>query len=300
MSNSYVESNRWYITSSKIKLYMQSKEAYKKVYIDEVDTSFLWESKALENGTMVDQFILTPEEFEKNYVFPGWTLKPDLIRACEEKGIYVWTKDTVSDLKEKLYGDKQVLTDKERKMLEWIRHELQRQPLFDFDWGYEAQKELVVEYKGFKLKWTLDRVSVEKKMLRDLKTSKDVEYSAWKDMTYFEDALIHNDQYQYWLQIAFYWILCKIHYWEEFDCIIDAVKTTGNYAYEWYIYYAPTIKKIALQILFPALDQLIEDTKNDNFVDVRDERWEIINNRYYPILDSAIQKEFRVIEPAFY
>lgn len=300
MSNSYVEANRDYVTSSKLKTYMQSKEAYDKVFRQEVDTSFLWESKALENGTMVDQYILTPEEFEKNYAIPTWTLKADLVRACEERWIYVWTKDTVKDLQYKLYWEKQVLTAWEYQMLEWIKRELQRQPLFDFNWGYEAQKELVVEYKWFKLKWTLDRVSVEKKMLRDLKTSKDVEYSAWKDMTYFEDALIQNDQYQYWLQIAFYRILCKIHYWEEFDCVIDAVKTTGNYAYEWYIYYAPTIKKIALQILFPALDALIEDTKNDNFVDERDERGEIINNRYYPILDSAIQKDFRVIEPVFY
>jgi hypothetical protein len=41
MANKYVIDNRGFITNSKIKLYMASKEAFKKVYIDECDTSMI-------------------------------------------------------------------------------------------------------------------------------------------------------------------------------------------------------------------------------------------------------------------
>ena len=109
-----------------------------------------------------------------------------------------------------------------------------------------------------------------------------------------------NDEYQYWLQLARYWILCNIHYGKEFDWIIDAVKASGNYAYESYKYNSSTLKKIAVWLLFPALDRLIDDIDNNNFDDHADVRQELINDRYYPVLDGAIQQEYRVIEPAFY
>ena len=108
---SYVEENRGYITASKLKLFMKSKEAYKKVYVDEVDTSFIKESKSLENGTIVDSYILTPEQFKREYAILEGTKKDDLIRQCLEQNIPVEKSDKVEDLKAKLVGNKQVLTD---------------------------------------------------------------------------------------------------------------------------------------------------------------------------------------------
>jgi hypothetical protein len=66
----YVEKNRGYLTASKFKLFLKSPEAYDKVYNQEVDTSFIKPSKALENGTMIDEFLLSPKLFEKNYAIP--------------------------------------------------------------------------------------------------------------------------------------------------------------------------------------------------------------------------------------
>ena len=78
------------------------------------------------------------------------------------------------------------------------------------------------------------------------------------------------------------------------------MKTSGNYAYEAYFYRKETLMQIANSILFPALEELLECEKSGNFADEEQkERGEILNERYYPILDSALQKEFRLIEPAF-
>jgi hypothetical protein len=116
--NDYIERNRGYITASKLKLFIKSRDAYKKVYVDEVDTSTIKESSSLEKGKMVDKFILTPEQFNAEYAFPaGAGLKADLIQACNEANIPVESSDKVDDLKAKLYGNKQVLTAGEAEML---------------------------------------------------------------------------------------------------------------------------------------------------------------------------------------
>ena len=297
----YVEDNRGYITASKLKLFMKSKEAYKKVYVDEVDTSFLKESKSLENGTIVDSYILTPQQFAQDYAILEGTKKDDLIRQCLEQNIPVEKSDKVDDLKAKLVGNKQVLTDWEVDMVKGIEAELKRQPLFDFFGKTENQKEIIVEYKGFKLKAKMDRLDLENKKIRDLKTSKDIEYRPMIDMSQMEYSLIISDEYQYGFQLSFYAVLCYIQYGEWFDWILDCVKTSGNYAYEAYFYHKDTLKRIASSILFPVLDELIACHQNWDFgeSEERNSRGELLNERYYPILDSAIQKEFRVIEPAF-
>ena len=279
----YVEDNRGYITASKIKLFMKSKEAYKKVYVDEVDTSFIKESKSLENGTIVDSYILTPQQFAQDYAILEGTKKDDLIRQCLEQNIPVEKSDKVDD------------------MVKGIEAELKRQPLFDFLGKTENQKEIIVEYKGFKLKAKMDRLDLENKKIRDLKTSKDIEYRPMIDMSQMEYSLTISDEYQYGFQLSFYAVLCYIQYGEWFDGILDCVKTSGNYAYEAYFYHKDTLKRIASSILFPALDELIACHQSWDFgeAEERKTRGELLNERYYPILDSAIQKDFRVIEPAF-
>ena len=227
----YVEDNRGYITASKLKLFMKSKEAYKKVYVDEVDTSFIKDSKSLENGTIVDSYILTPEQFKLEYAILEGTLKADLIKQCLEQNIPVEKSDKVEDLKAKLVGNKQVLTDWEVEMVKGIEAELKRQPLFDFFGKTENQKEIIVEYKGLKLKAKMDRLDLANKKIRDLKTSKDIEFSRFLNCSKMESELINNDEYQYGFQLAFYALLCKVQYGEWFDWILDCVKTSGNYAY---------------------------------------------------------------------
>ncbi len=192
----YIVRNSWYVTASKMKCYMKSKEAYKKVFIDEVDTSFVKLSPALAKGTMVDEYLLSPDLFEKHYAILDWIRKADLERQCLERSIPVEKSDKVDDLKAKLVGNKIVLTGSEVEMLAWMKKELSRQPLYDINWNYKTQEELVVEYKGLKLKWTLDRIDYEKWLIRDLKTSKDVEYSQYYWMTKMEQNLSNFDEYQ--------------------------------------------------------------------------------------------------------
>lgn len=301
MGNEYIVKNRWYHTCSKHKLYMQSKEAYKKVYIDEVDISFLSESTSLRKWDMLDKFILTPDKFDSEYSIPAgkWTIS-DLKDECLKRNIPIDPKDKKEDLESKLYWNTEVITKTEYQMLLSMDSELKRQPLFDYNWEYQKQVELIVEYNGIKLKWSIDRLSVEKWLIRDLKTTSDMQYNPWNSKTYFEDKLTQNDQYEYWLQLAWYFMLVYIHSWKECTWIIDAVSSTWNYAYEAYSYSPKVLKQIMVTKLFPTLDQFIIDTKNNTFVDDVLERGPIINNRYYPILDSAIQKEFVEIIPAFY
>ncbi len=296
----YIEKNRGFITASKVKAYMKSKELYKKIYIDEVDTSIIKESPALEKGTMIDEFILSPEIFAKNYATPiGKWLKWDFEKACLNLNIPIPPKASKDELQALLFGDKEVVTYWEFEMLEGIKRELKRQPLFDFDGQYDSQKEFVVEYKWLKLKGTLDRYSFEKKLIRDLKTTKDLEYSPFYDATRFESNLINYDEYQYAFQMGWYWLLNYLHTKEKFDAILDAIKPSWNYAYEAYIYRSSTLEKIALFAIIPVLDMLVEDTKNNKFIDSDEVRKKLINDRYYPILDWSIQKELRIIEPSF-
>ena len=281
-----------------MKLYMASKEAFSKVFVDEVDTSMIDSTDALERGDMTDKYVLTRDIFNKEFAFAAW-LKDDLIKACLSLNIPVAKSDTANDLKAKLYGNKKVLPEWDKKMLEWIYRELERQPLYDMNWKYEHQKELIVEYKWHKLKAKLDRLWLERDVIRDLKTCKDVEYSHYHDMTKMENNLTAYDQYWYAFQLAWYCVLVYIYKNKRYDGVIDAVKTTWNYAYEAYFYHSDTLKRIAHSTIFPVLDALIEDIENNTFEDELNERGEIINNRYYPILDSWLQKEFVIIEPTF-
>lgn len=295
----YIEDNRWFITWSKMKLFFNSSEAYFKVYVQEIDTSFVKESDAFAKWTMIDKYILTKDEFNESYAMPIW-LKKDLIEECRKRNIPVDSKDWVKELQAKLFWNKEVITDWEKEMLEWIEREVKRQPLFDYYWQYECQKEIIAEYRWMKLKWKLDRFSLDKKLIRDLKSTWDVKFNKRKWMTVFEDSLIQNDEYMYWFQMARYRILVKVKYWIECDCIIDAVNKTWNYASESYLYHKDTIRKIANEIVFPILDKLIDAHESNDFTDNQVTREQLLDNRYYPVLEWWIQKEFKVIEPAFY
>ena len=80
----YRERNKWFITASKLKLFLDSPFLYKAIYVDEVDTSMIKDVTALELWDMVDKYVLTPEVFKQEYVFPVWGLKADLIEYCEK------------------------------------------------------------------------------------------------------------------------------------------------------------------------------------------------------------------------
>ena len=293
----YVQENDGYITQSKIKCYMKSKEAYKKVYVDKINTSHLKSSKALELWTMVDLFVLTQDEFRDKYVYLDWvTLKADLIALCEKEWIELDKKDKVDEIKGKICWTKKLITPADWKTITSVDAELRRQPIFDYDWEYENQKELIAEYKWFKLKGKIDRLW---ETIRDLKTTKDLEYKSRCMQTKFQSDISTHDEYGYLFQLARYALLVFINTDERKDGVIDAVKTSGNYAYEGYIVDKEILKKIVHTEIIPTLDNMIDDLKHNDLVDeVVQERGNLINNDYYSLLDSTIQKELIKVERA--
>lgn len=306
----YREKNNWFITASKLKLFLQSPLLYKAVYIDNVDLSNLKEVSALTTGTIVDKFLLTPDEFEKEYTFPveGW-LKDDLIKACNQMKIELTGKEKVDDLKKLVYGDKKVLTEAQSNLVKGIMDEVIRQPLYDDDIfdvtkekKYEKQYELVWEYCGAKLKWTLDRFAVEadkkwnytKVIIRDLKTTSDMYYNNYYHTTQFAVNLFKDDPYNYKLQMAMYVGLLKTNHpdipLDKVEVIIDAVGTTDPFFYQAIKLDVNELRDI-WENQIPGLLEAIKNIETLSETDVQ--RDKLCQNRYYKLdTDDCIQKEY--------
>lgn len=300
----YIEKNRGFITKSKLFLYMQSKEAYWRVYELEQPTDFVKESKALDFWTKVDLLMTDPKQFEEQYFLntKGNLLKHELQAMCDDRGIPYAKSTTVADLKALLFGNREVIDGVDAEKLVAIQKELARQPLYDYGGDYLCQEEIVAELYGHKIKGTIDRLSVEKKLIRDLKTSKDIEYLDGKDMIRLQYNLENWDEYGYGMQLAWYYMLCLIRYDQKFAWVLDCVGTVNPYAYVGYQYDVATLEHIAIKILFPAMQELAEDLKvgesaflNDSSVS----RDSLVWCRYYQMLEQSIQDDFVKIEPNF-
>lgn len=294
----YREKNKWFITASKLKLFMDSPLLYKAVYVDEVDLSYIKKSTALEIWSMVDKYLLTPEEFDKEYVLQTVWLKADLIKHCEEKWIELTWKEKVEELKALVYWDKQVLTDAQREMIEWISAEMNRQPLWDWQWNYEKQKEFVWEYDWLKIKWTLDRFHInwDKATIRDLKTTSQMYYNWYHDNTQFFADLSTRDPYHYKLQMALYVWLVKQNHPEvkEFTVIIDAIWTNDPYFYQAIKLDTQELEDMRETTITPILNTI--KLMNAWAIPVNENRNKLASNWYYRLwTDDCIQKEFEVV-----
>lgn len=242
MQDNYIEKNRGFITASKIKLFLDSPELYKAVYVDEVDTSNIKTPEAIEDGKMIDEYLLSSDLFHQNYFLPqGKMLKADYVAALESAGIEFDPKETVEQLKEKLLGDKTVITPAKADMLVGIRKELKRQPLWAWKPGdkeYLHQVDLTMDYRGEQIKGTLDRLYLDEEnktaVIRDLKTSGSLWYNTYSHTTQFVKDLTTNDPFHYRLQMAMYVKLIQVNYPEinKIKVIIDAVSTKDPYYYE--------------------------------------------------------------------
>lgn len=242
MADSYIEKNRGFITASKIKLFLDSPELYKAVYVDEVDTSNIKTPEAIEDGKMIDEYLLSSDLFHQNYFLPqGKMLKADYVAALESAGIEFDPKETVEQLKEKLLGNKTVVTPAKADMLVGIRKELKRQPLWDWSPDgnhYQHQVDLEMDYRGKRIKGTLDRLYLDEQegvaVIRDLKTSSSLWYNNYSKTTQFVKDLTTNDPFHYRLQMAMYVRLIQANYpmVNKIKVLIDAVSTKDPYYYE--------------------------------------------------------------------
>lgn len=299
----YRESNRWYITASKLKLFLDSPLLYKAVYIDEVDLSEVKKSQALEIWSMVDKYLLTPEEFDKEYIFPiQWWLKADLINYCNDNWIKLKWTEKVDDLKLLVYWGKRVLTEAQSDIVKWIAEEMKRQPLRDSETKYECQKDLFWEYNWLKIKWTLDRFYDDWNwnfMIRDLKTTSQMFYNNYSWNTQFFADLSTRDTYHYKLQMAMYVWLVRQNFKDikSITVIIDAVWTTDPYFYQAIKFNIDELDSMRDILIVPLLNsikmvdlwmQMVVDTSNRN---------KLCSNWYYKLwTDDCIQKDFEYIQ----
>ena len=220
----YLEKNRWFVTASKLKYFLTFwPEAYyykfvKEIVLDEEEKDYytVW--------TAFDDLVSYWEDFfnDKYYIDEG-LLKEELIRKCEEKGFS--TNGKVEDLKARLYWDKIKLTPLQWESVLWMYREAKRQPLVDL-WNplYFAQKDIECEFEWMKLKWTLDRLNLEEKMIRDRKTSGQFQTFEYNIETTFD----------YILSMSFYYVLVKVNYGIDCDVILDVFGKSKPYPYMWY------------------------------------------------------------------
>ena len=164
----YITENRWFITSSKLKVFIKNPEEYKLKYIDEIESGNE-ESTPLIIWQALDHLLSYWEElFFKKY------------EILEPRKRRVENSDRIQ------------ITNWNWEMILNMLKEIKRQPLSDFEWKYEPQQEVIAKYKDLKLKWTIDRFDLENKIIRDWKTTQSISKFRWQ--------IEWEDQFEYIFQ----------------------------------------------------------------------------------------------------
>ena len=300
----YREKNKWFITASKLKLFLDSPLLYKAVYIDEVDLSEIKKSSAIELWAMIDKYLLTPMEFNDEYCFPVWSLKAELIEHCKSNNIPLEWNEKVDELKAKIYWDKKVLTDAQAEVVRWIADEVLRQPLWDNQTKYEAQKELVSKYNWLDIKGTLDRFCYNEEYgvatIRDLKSTSQMYYNNYAGNTQFYADLATRDTFHYKLQMALYVRLVKQNYPDvkKIDVIIDAVWTSDPYFYQAILLDTSELETLWETLVIPLLEAIIKMNEWNQMLVETSDRNKLCANWYYRLwTEDCIQKDFDRIPP---
>lgn len=298
----YREKNKWFITASKLKLFLDSPLIYKAVYIDEVDLSEIKKSSAIELWAMIDKYLLTPMEFDDEYCFPVWSLKADLIEHCKSNWITLQWNEKVDDLKALIYWEKKVLTDAQADVVRWIADEVLRQPLWDVQTNYEKQKELTGKYNGLDIKWTLDRFYIDwdKAIIRDLKSTSQMYYNNYSGNTQFYADLSTRDPFHYKLQMWLYVWLVKQNYPDvkSIDVIIDAVWTSDPYFYQAIKLDTKELEDLWETLIIPLLEAIAKMNEWNWMLVSTTDRNKLCANRYYRLgTEDCIQKDYEYIGP---
>lgn len=270
----YLDKNRGFITASKLKYFLTFwPEAYYYKFVKEMvledsekDYYLVW--------TAFDDLVSYGEDFffDKYYIDEG-LLKDDLIQRCEELGLNTSWK--VEDLRARLYGEKIKLTKLQGEQVFGMYNEIKRQPLVAFDdKSYQAQVDIECEFEWLKLKWTLDRLSLEKKMIRDWKTSGQFQNFEYNLETTFD----------YILSMAFYYVLVKVNYETDCDVVLDVLGKTKPYPYMWYMLDKPRLLSSLETKIIPGLRALKECYDSNEWKSVYPIGY-VTQNRYGDIIE---------------
>jgi len=184
----YKTKNKGFITHSKLCAFRFCEQFYKLKYVDDVVPD-QEDSDALVFGSAFDLYIQSEEEFNKKYtaVSVRYDVKQKT-ESLEKKAGELKEKQAKKPLTDKqaetLKGyeaeikeikankDKTQITPKMASALEPCLNELKRhKELFEFDNSKDAcQKSFEIEYKGYKLRGSLDNYMKSKNRIKDVKT----------------------------------------------------------------------------------------------------------------------------------
>lgn len=182
-TKSYIEENRGYITSTKLKAFDKCPMFYDLVYNKEL---LIEEpSDSLIMGRSFDDYMTLGKE--------GWEKKWAILEPRQKRTGFK--------------GKQIPMTNSTGSIILAAVEEAMRQPIFDAENGYEKQVTIYAVYKAangekLKLKGTLDRLSLAKKLIRDWKLFQSIEK--------FEREYSFGDPYGYSFQSAFYQLLVLI------------------------------------------------------------------------------------------
>jgi len=201
----YLSRNRGFITSSKLEAFRFCQYLFKLQYLDEAVPDKT--SDAMQFGTAFDDFwSYGEEEWNKKYIVVDTKIKPnklaEKIDAKKEQLAKAKTEKTQAKYSaelnelEKRVGKTQLAAAMGEK-LQRCNFEANRQPLWKFD-PKDAQVEVVIDWKGTKLKCTIDQFRLEEKLIVDVKTSGAIHIL----LTKFREKYIR--------QLAFYQLLVEL------------------------------------------------------------------------------------------
>lgn len=302
----YVQDNRGYITASKLKYFLEYwPEAYKLKYVDEIpeEDEEEWEKRYFVIGQAFDDLVSYGDEyFKENYVIDNWLKKESLQRELEKQWYDTKGKDK-KELQEMFFSGKTRLTKTEGDMILWMYREAKRQPMADIGGAYEVQKEITAEYCWLPIKWTLDRFDGERQLIRDRKTTGNVQFLEYNIETKFD----------YVLSMAFYYTLARVKYNVDCDVILDVLWKKKPYPYFPYRIDKDRLFYSVQNKIKPWLEALIEcyntnqwdsvyaidyRTTDSNWYPVEHKKWEpihrtkLMQSGYYTMLESAKAQDF--------
>lgn len=302
MANSYIEENRWFITASKLKYFLEYwPEAYKLKFIDEVQLEEE-DKKCFTLWTALDDLLSYGRKFfEEKYYIDEWLLLEELKARIWKENLH-W-KEKKDELLEIMYWDRIRLTKSDWENILWAYKECMRQPLVDMWSDYLHQEVIEIEFEWMPLRMKLDRLSIEKQLLRDWKTS-------WQI-----DRFERNMESKFWyiLSMAFYYIWAKVKYNVSCDVILDVLWVAKPYPYIWYmlekkdLFYVVENKiKPWLRALKECMDSWIREsvypidyqTENKYWDIISYTKWEpiartkLMNCDTYWLLKGSIQEKF--------
>ena len=183
------------------------------------------------------------------------------------------------ELRELFYkpGDKVRLTPWEWTKIIGMYYEALRQKMFEVwvEW-YENQVYMECNYRNLKITWTLDRYNIEKWLIRDWKTTWNVQNAEYD---------IENT-YDYISQMSFYYVLAYMTTGKECDVFLDIVSSSDPYNSMIYRLTAQKLRKKMQDTLKPALDAL--NQCHETNVRPSADRYTAMESDYYPIMEWSL------------